>query len=350
MSACYLDWLTADLGRLVETATQCLALCDDPYAGEIEGYARYHLASASYQRNDLTMAEEQFRAVVQHPYLNYGMAFVDSAIGLSLTHQARGRTDEACNVAASAVSFLLETGNRTLLEEARAFQAELAWRQGRMAEAKQWLAQFDVLPPMAPMTRLYRWQFTPVKIWLSVDDPDSRRLAAERLGQLKEYAAYTRNTVASIEGLALQALLFASEGNETTALVVLKQALIFAQPGRFVRVFTDLGLPMARLLRRLTDDIIPTAYVAQILAAFPVSPVDHRGQYSPAMDKPLTQREAEVLSLLARRMTNKEIADTLVISPDTVKSHTLSIYAKLDVHGRRQAVARAQKLGLLFPA
>ena len=47
-------------------------------------------------------------------------------------------------------------------------------------------------------------------------------------------------------------------------------------------------------------------------------------------------------------MTNKEIADTLVVSPATVKSHTLSIYAKLDVHGRRQAVARAQELGLLF--
>ena len=65
------------------------------------------------------------------------------------------------------------------------------------------------------------------------------------------------------------------------------------------------------------------------------------------MVEPLTERELEVLALLSRHLTNKEIAEELVVSPSTVKTHTLNIYRKLDVRGRQQAVARAQELGIL---
>ena len=70
--------------------------------------------------------------------------------------------------------------------------------------------------------------------------------------------------------------------------------------------------------------------------------------FTPLVD-PLTPREMEVLELLARRFTNREIASELVVSLGTVKTHTLSIYTKLDVHNRREAVNRAAELGLLTP-
>jgi LuxR family maltose regulon positive regulatory protein len=93
-------------------------------------------------------------------------------------------------------------------------------------------------------------------------------------------------------------------------------------------------------------------YLDRVLAAFPDGQTGSnaaRGGASEAQPliEPLTPRELEVLALLARHLTNKEIAAELVISPVTVKTHTLNIYRKLDVRKRREAVERAQELNLL---
>jgi LuxR family maltose regulon positive regulatory protein len=111
---------------------------------------------------------------------------------------------------------------------------------------------------------------------------------------------------------------------------------------------------MARLLDQLRDQGVAPVYIARILAAFETRDAPlaaEGGRASRAEDEslvdPLTPRELEVLALLARHLTNRQIAEELVISPGTVKTHTLRIYRKLDVGGRQQAVARAQELDLL---
>jgi len=94
-------------------------------------------------------------------------------------------------------------------------------------------------------------------------------------------------------------------------------------------------------------DVAPD-YIAQILAAFGTE--DERRvlafRPSPSLIEPLTPRELEVLALLDRHLTNAEIAEELVVSPSTVKTHTLNIYRKLEVNSRRQAVVKARELGL----
>jgi LuxR family maltose regulon positive regulatory protein len=158
--------------------------------------------------------------------------------------------------------------------------------------------------------------------------------------------------------LALLAILHDAEGDEAVALAQLRRAVELAQPGGIVRLFVDLGPPVARLLQRLQgQDILPdymSQFLGQILAVFDESASD-QDQFSvgkslrpsPALANSLTSREMEVIELLAKRLTNKEIARKLVISPDTVKTHTLNIYAKLNVHSRRQAVDRAIEIGFL---
>jgi ATP/maltotriose-dependent transcriptional regulator MalT len=96
------------------------------------------------------------------------------------------------------------------------------------------------------------------------------------------------------------------------------------------------------------------AYVGEILAAFqesstkrPVTGNTVPGRGEQAMIEPLSQRERQILTLLAERLSNKEIADKLHISTATVKRHAANIYQKLGVHGRRAAVAKANGLGLL---
>jgi LuxR family transcriptional regulator, maltose regulon positive regulatory protein len=147
-----------------------------------------------------------------------------------------------------------------------------------------------------------------------------------------------------IEALALQALGHERQGERPQAFIALEQALRLAEPEGYVRLFADLGLPLARLLQAAQARAVLPDYVAALLAAF------GEGLPSPALEplpEPLTAREQEVLELLAAGLTNRQIAEQLVISPQTVKKHTGSIYGKLGVNNRTGAVARAREVGLL---
>jgi LuxR family maltose regulon positive regulatory protein len=109
---------------------------------------------------------------------------------------------------------------------------------------------------------------------------------------------------------------------------------------------------MAGLLRRAASQGSSPAYVANLLAAFDAAGPDEEAtepQPRPAQPlvDPLSERELEVLQLLAGGLSNPEIAEQLYIAVSTVRSHCKSIYGKLDVHSRWDAVQRAQQLGLL---
>jgi len=358
ITVCSFHWITADMPGLRDRAQQSLDLTDRSRMVEIAGYAHYHLGCAYYYLNDLVAAEKHFAVVAQRPFLNYGDCYAHSAFGLSLTYQAQNRPVEAQKTSEQAVAHLIETGNTTLLPLARAFEAEIALRQGRLAAAAQWADQSESIPPMFPLVRFYQPHFTLVKIWMAQDTPAKRKQAAEALVQLKDYNEATSNTIVLLKTLALVALLRAVEGDEDAALALLEEALKLAQPGGVIRLFVDLGPQMAHLLQSLqergqgSDQL--NKYLGRLLAAFPELGTGHvlfsddgAKQSAQSLVDPLTAREMEVLTLLTQRLSNKEIARKLVVSPDTVKTHTLSIYAKLDVHGRRQAVDKARAMGLL---
>jgi LuxR family maltose regulon positive regulatory protein len=126
-----------------------------------------------------------------------------------------------------------------------------------------------------------------------------------------------------------------------------------AQPGGFIRVFVDLGPQMAALLSRMKPNPRWSEYIAQILAIFPAQQLPTKAQsaerpsVSHHLVEPLTNRELQILKLLREHLTNKEIAAQLVISPGTVKGHTIHIYQKLAVKNRHQAVEKAIALGIL---
>jgi LuxR family maltose regulon positive regulatory protein len=178
--------------------------------------------------------------------------------------------------------------------------------------------------------------------------PDALQQVAELLARLRQFVEETHNTWRLIEVLSLQALLHNAQGERKSALESLAQALDLAQPGGFIRLFVDLGPQMADLLADLkTDDSGRRQHIDQILAAFgqpkPQSPLTP----TQPLIEPLTHREQDVLNLLGHRLSDKEIARRLVISRNTVKTHTKGVFSKLNVKNRRQAVARARELGLL---
>jgi LuxR family transcriptional regulator, maltose regulon positive regulatory protein len=152
----------------------------------------------------------------------------------------------------------------------------------------------------------------------------------------------------------MQALFKAAVGNQESALKLLTKVLQWAKPYGYIRLFTDMGSMMEILLKSLTPrKKSEQAYVRKILAAFPVDAgqpaekdIQPRSQTASLVD-PLTNREFEIMELLGKRLTNKEIATELHISVGTVQQHLNRIYSKLDVKGRRQAASKAEALGLI---
>jgi LuxR family transcriptional regulator, maltose regulon positive regulatory protein len=155
-----------------------------------------------------------------------------------------------------------------------------------------------------------------------------------------------------IEILVLQALAHEAQGDSPSALVPLERALSLAEPEGYVRIFVDEGLPMARLLYEALSQGVESDYIRRLLAAFPVAESEQtasspmRGSKSELVE-PLSERELEVLQLIAEGLTNQEVATRLYLSLHTVKVHARNIFTKLAVKNRAQAVARGRALGIL---
>ncbi len=156
-----------------------------------------------------------------------------------------------------------------------------------------------------------------------------------------------------IRYLVLRVLAFQALEDKVSALDSLSQALDLARPEGYVRIFVDEGEPMATLLAQAISQDISPDYAGELLAAFPEEmrqAVDFEVEMSAITQplvEPLSDREIEVLRLMADGLKYKEIAEKLVISLNTIRHHTRNIYGKLGVSSRAQAVARARDLNFL---
>jgi LuxR family maltose regulon positive regulatory protein len=202
---------------------------------------------------------------------------------------------------------------------------------------------------------------------MTQDTPVSRQQATDLLNQLNDFLTSIHNKQFQINVLALQAVHHDTLGEQSAALDKLSKALNLAEPSGFIRLFVDLGPRMADLLKKLVKQNIAVGYIGWILAAFreeaqsaapaatdkespsPGPPVPTSPSHSTIQPlvEPLTNRELDVLEMLEQRLSNKEIAAKLFISPKTVKKHLDNIYGKLNVSSRRQAVEKAVALGIL---
>jgi len=347
LTLCLSYWTIADLPHLLQTADHLLELAHERGLMESIDWAYYCRGCAHYQQNDLEAAARDFAAVVSEHRAAHGVVLPHSTFGLASTHQAQGLVEPA-RAAATAVKYALEMANPSMLADARAFEAHLALLQGREGEAARWAAQADRNIRTAPMPLFYVPNFTLVEILLAQGTPASLEEAARLLARLHEVVQAIHNTRFLIEALALQALLHDARHERSAALEALAQAVTLAELGGVIRVFVDLGPRMAALLRQLAAQRVgPADFIATLLAAFPAARDPAPALRQASLIEPLSERELEVLALLAQRLTNKEIARALSISPMTVKRHSSNIYQKLAVEGRREAVAKAAALGLV---
>jgi LuxR family maltose regulon positive regulatory protein len=233
-------------------------------------------------------------------------------------------------------------------------RAELQYLQGDRIGAGRWVDAFTAPVVDQPLYQ-QQAQIVRVRLLLARGTAADVQTAQVTITALIAVAERTYNTRFHIALLALRALALDAEGQERTAQACLRDAIELAQARGFIRTFVDLGPRLHALLRRLARRGVATGYLEQILNAFPALPSHFSPPFSPSQGpaasnplvEPLTDREIDVLALLAQRLSAKEIAAQLVIAEGTVNRHVANIYSKLAVNNRRQAVAVAIALGLL---
>jgi LuxR family maltose regulon positive regulatory protein len=186
------------------------------------------------------------------------------------------------------------------------------------------------------------------------------------LDRLLKAAEAQRRIGSVIEILVTQALAHQVQGNLPLALASLERALTLAEPEGYLRLFVDEGEPMRMLIADCRFSVekqmsssahAHLSYTDKLLAAFTHSVATLQSttgrQYSAiniqqsTLVEPLSERELEVLRLVAQGLTNNEISQRLVLALSTVKGHNLRIFGKLQARNRSEAVTRARQLGLL---
>ena len=286
----------------------------------------------------------------------------DSYAGLILSYQAMQQPDKTNEAMKRMLEFAQESNNPYGLPLARSVQARLWLLQGDLESAVRWLETTDFsFDTGTTVFWLEVPRITRCRLLVSRESETSLREATEKLREHWQFYEAIHNTPQMVEILLLQAMVYQKQGQTDEALAVLERAVTLARPGGYICPFANLDSIMADLLKRLLQHGNAVDYIGRILAAFDAYvSVDEQDEPSPqpeqqpemcnqALDKPLSTRELEILSLLGKGLRNKEIATRLFISPETVKKHTVNIYRKLDAHNRQHAVVKAYGLGLLKP-
>ncbi len=224
-------------------------------------------------------------------------------------------------------------------------------RQSRLTEALGWARErgLSVDDDLSYLREFEHVTLVRVLIaWYKSNQVDDSIHEAIRLLERLLKAAEAGGRMGSIiEILALQALAFEARGDIPSALLSLERALTLAEPEGYIRIFADEGLPMAKLLHEAASQSIEPDYTRKLLAAFkPNVPSDTNTPPQPLVE-PLSERELEVLQLIAQGLTNREISERLFLALDTVKGHNRRIYGKLGVKNRAQAVNKAISLKII---
>jgi LuxR family maltose regulon positive regulatory protein len=249
---------------------------------------------------------------------------------------------------------LENVGRRThvppwIMNRVAAWQVRIWMAQDESEAASRWLAQRNLDPAGCPTYMQEAEYIALARILIAQGRGDE---TAEMLKGLLEKTELRGHFSRMLEVLILQALAAQAEGDPEHAIRVIDRAFTIARPRGFIHAFVDEGPQMARLLLYTAAKGVSPRYSRQLLTAFPATEVDEVRLMNaricfPGLIEPLSDRELEVLELVAEGLANREIADRLCLSLNTVKVHTRNIYGKLGVNNRTHAVAQARSLGII---
>jgi LuxR family maltose regulon positive regulatory protein len=345
------------LHEAMSTYERALQWATEPGAPILRGAADMYVGRSNlhYEHNDLKTATQhlltsqalgELAGLPQNPYR--------WCAAMARIREAQGDLDEALDLLDKAER--LYNPNFSPNVRPIATRKTRVWvAQGRLGEALAW-AREQGLSAENELNYLREFDhITLVRVLLAryqSDCADNSILEAmgllERLLKAAEEGGRTGSV---IEILVLQAMAYHAQGDLPAALLPLQNALELAEPEGYVRMFLDEGSSMIQLLREASAREIVPDYTDKLLAAFEAEQrkSGDKPEILPAQPliEPLSPRELEILRLIAKGLSNREIGERLFLALDTVKGYNRKIFDKLQVQRRTEAIARARELGLL---
>ena len=313
----------------------------------LSGWVYIRMSEILYEWNELERAWEYLSRGLERAELGGdARSLIAGYVLASRLKLTSGEIDAALSYLERARPYVENAQFPHWISRFERFQVEVWLAQDRLRIAVHWsdeMLQDDTLKgrPESDATQL-----EVARVLVVIGDRSSLNKALALIHPLRQKAEADGRTGMMIEALALQALACEQRADTANAMDSLAHALRLAEPEGYVRLFADLGLPMARLLQEArTRDVMPD-YAEKLLTAIGAS-LPIAAAAVKALPEPLTPREREIVGLLAAGLTNREIAKKLVLSPQTVKKHAGNIYQKLGVNNRTQAVAQARALALI---
>lgn len=318
-----------------ETYQQVMQQVEE-YSPSNASVAYLGLARVFYEWNDLTAAErygeQSLRLARQYDQV------IDRLV---LSELFLGRLRLARKDAAGAAQFFSQAEQSAQQKSYTLRQTDIAFyqtwiylHQGELGAAAQ-LANQNDLPLMQ------------ARVLIRQDDPAAALAVLEPLRQQTEVEEWTGRL---LNVMTVQAVALYAHGEKERAVAQLDEVFAKAEPEGFIRLFLDEGPRMAELLSAAAAQEIRLHYVNKLLAAFQAEPKDDQQPStvpsSSSLVEPLSLREMEVLRLLRSDLSGPEIAQHLIVSLNTLRTHTKNIFNKLGVNNRRAAISRAEELGL----
>jgi LuxR family transcriptional regulator, maltose regulon positive regulatory protein len=362
------DILTAQghLREAFKTYQQALDLASEHESGVLRVTAHHYLGMAMlcHEMGDDHAAGRHLQKSMELAGLHRSVDWsYRSCVAQARMKESAGELDAALQLINEAKRFYI----KTLIPNTRpvdAIKARIHLKQGRLAKAEEWVTEQGLSADDAPIY-LHEFEYMILaRVLLAgyLENRDERELqkALNLLERLLHAAEDGKRMGSMLEILVTQALVYQGQGNTAGAFTSLERALKLAEPEGYLRIFLDEGAGMVQLLGEAARRRILPEYVGRLLKTYEAgqlvragdSPLPRMTALQPLVElsplvEALSQRELEVLRLFRTELSGPEIARELMVALSTVRTHTKSIYSKLNVNSRQAAVKRAAELKLI---
>jgi LuxR family maltose regulon positive regulatory protein len=358
---CLIHMLEAEFVQALEKVLHLGEVSTSNVLDYVDMWASYLQGNASLQMFDLDAARHHFSEVVDNRYIASARVAVDAMAGLAITRQLLGEPDAAEETMSVAQEYAQWSKDPAYGEYVRSCRARLALLRGDLDAAFRFGGSSGTgFGNSATLFFIECPDITVCRLLIAEGSETSLKEAKNGLDGLWQKAEACHNAYQMLEIAVLQTLAVYKQGRRDDALKAMKRAVALAERGGCIRPFLELGTSVADLLNELQNEGVAVRFINRLLDRlmkdeFGMAPdvqdypsIDAVSEESDLwIAEPLTQRELKVLSLLAQGLSNKEIAEKLFLSPETIKKHLYNTYQKLNVHSRTEALAKARELGIL---